>query len=86
MNSDIKIISSEEILRKYYESQVETLLPTFKPVVRHYRNLKRRSEIYFNRKTRRKMLVRIFDERLDGTEEMCVTWLVDGETIYVADR
>lgn len=86
MNSDIKIISSEEILRKYYESGIEALLPTFKPVVRHYRSLKRRSEIYFNRKTRRKMLVRIYDEPETGAEEMCITWLVDGETIYVADR
>jgi hypothetical protein len=86
MNSDPKIISSEEIMRKYYESGIEALLPTFKPVVRNYRNLKRRSEIYFNRKTRRKMLVRIFDEREGGTEEMCVTWLVDGDTIYMADR
>ena len=86
MNSEPKIISSEDILRKYDESGMTTLLPTFKLVNRPYRNLKRRSEIYFNRKTRRKMVVKIFDELEDGTEEMCVTWLMIDETIYVADR
>jgi hypothetical protein len=86
MTSDYKIISSEEIMRKYYESGIEALLPTFQPVTKSYRNIRRRTEIYFNRKTRRKMLVRVFDERDDKTEEMCVTWLRDGDIIYIADR
>ncbi len=108
MASALKIISSEEILRKYYESGIETLLPTFKLVTREYRVLKRRTEIYFNRKTRRKMLVKVFDEveeekqtdlqpskpdeqsqpepKKERKEKMCVTWLRDGETEYMADR
>jgi hypothetical protein len=32
------------------------------------------------------MLVKVFDKPEGKPEEMCVTWLVDGETIYVADR
>jgi len=81
-----EIISPVEILAKYDGSNIESILHTFKKINREYRNLKRRTEIYINRQTRRKMLVRVFSERDDGSEEMCVTWLVHNEKMYMADR
>src|SRR4051794_5384098 len=86
MNSQPQIISSEEILRKYNGSNIESILNSFKKINREHRNFKRRTEIYLHRQTRRKMLVKVFWEREDGTEEMCVTWLVDNEMIYISDR
>jgi hypothetical protein len=86
MTPEPEIISSKEILNKYNESNIVDILPSFKKINRQHRNLPRRTEVYYNEKTRRKMLVRVFSKQDDGTEEMCITWLRHNDKIYVADR
>jgi hypothetical protein len=85
MDLEPKIIPSEELLDKYYQSGMDRKLPTFKKIPIEYRALDRRTEIYLDHKTKRKMVVLIFDQS-GGTEKMYVTWLVDGETTYCSDR
>jgi hypothetical protein len=85
MNPKLQIISSKELIDKYYESGIQGKLSTFKKIPIESRVLGRRTELYLDHKTKRKMVVLVFDKN-GNTEQMCVTWLVDGETTYCADR
>ena len=81
-----EIISSQAIMEKYHESNIEAILPTFKKIEKVYRNSTKTGEIYIDRKTRRQILVRWFVPLEDGTKEMYVTWLVHEGKQYMADR
>jgi hypothetical protein len=81
-----EIISSQAIMAKYHESNIETILHTFKKIEKVYRNSTKTGEIYIDRKTRRQILVRWFVPGEGDAKEMYVTWLVHEGKEYMADR
>ena len=87
MNLEPQIISSEEILRKYYESGIQNILHTFKKITNEYRNFGRRVEYYIDRKSNRIVLTRWYlKKEVEDAEDMCITWLIQDGKAYMAQR
>ena len=86
MDVQPEILSSAEMLDKYYESKVESSLHLFKKIETFCSTHNRRTETYKDPTTRRKVLVRHFFKQADGSEKMTVTFLFHQGKRYMADR
>ena len=87
MNSTKQILSREQMLAKYDESGIAERLHLFKKIEKKADYCARRTEVFWDRETRKKQLQRNFlKNELSESETMTVTYLVHDGVRYVADR